>query len=97
MKKKNPMPQMKNYLKFTSLEKQAKQTKSGLKNISLPIEAMEESVKISNKARLNYSVYFKDGSLLETSVEEVQISMGCLACKKEFWKIPTYISKCGAK
>ena len=31
----------KNYLKFTSLKKQVKQTKSGLK-YPLPIEAMEE-------------------------------------------------------
>ena len=59
-----------NYLKFTSLEKQAKKTKSGLKYI-ITYRGNGRAVKISNKARLNYSVYFKDGSLLETSVEEV--------------------------
>ena len=71
-----------NYLKFTSLEKQAKQTKSGLKYI-ITYRGNGRAVKITNKARLNYSVYFKDGSLLETSVEEVANFNGVLSMRKK--------------
>ena len=60
----------KNYLKFNSLEKRTKQTKSGLKYI-ITFKGNGRAVKVTNKARINYSVYFKDGTLLETSVEEV--------------------------
>ena len=60
----------KNYLKFNSLEKRTEQTKSGLKYI-ITFKGNGRAVKVTNKARINYSVYFKDGTLLETSVEEV--------------------------
>ena len=60
----------KNYLKFNSLEKRTEQTKSGLKYI-ITSKGNGRAVKVTNKARINYSVYFKDGTLLETSVEEV--------------------------
>ena len=71
-----------NYLKFTSLEKQAKQTKSGLKYI-ITYRGNGRAVKITNKARLNYSVYFKDGSLLETSVEEVANFNGVFSVQRK--------------
>ena len=57
-----------------------------------PLEALEiiESfllislaVKTTNKARLNYSVYFKDGSLLETSVEEVANFNGVFSMQRK--------------
>ena len=60
----------KNYLKFNSLKKRTEQTKSGLKYI-ITFKGNGRAVKVTNKARINYSVYFKDGTLLETSVEEV--------------------------
>jgi len=72
----------KNYLKFTSLEKQTTQTKSGLKYI-ITFRGNGKAVKVTNKARLNYSVYFKDGTLLETSVEEVANFNGVFSMQKK--------------
>ena len=72
----------KNYLKFTSLEKQSKKTKSGLKYI-ITSKGDGRAVKVSNKVRLNYSVYFKDGTLLETSVEEVANFNGVFSMQKK--------------
>ena len=82
MKKENPMPQKKNYLKFTSLLKQSTKTKSGLKYI-ITSKGDGRAVKVSNKARLNYSVYFKDGTLLETSVEEVANFNGVFSMQRK--------------
>ena len=72
----------KNYLKFTSLVKQSTKTKSGLKYI-ITSEGDGRAVKVSNKARLNYSVYFKDGTLLETSVEEVANFNGVFSMQRK--------------
>ena len=72
----------KNYLKFSSLEKQSTKTKSGLKYI-ITSEGDGRAVKVSNKARLNYSVYFKDGTLLETSVEEVANFNGVFSIQRK--------------
>ena len=41
------------------------------------------AVKITNKAKINYSVYFKDGSLLETSVEEVANFNGVFSIQRK--------------
>ena len=72
----------KNYLKFTSLVKQSTKTKSGLKYI-ITSKGDGRAVKVSNKARLNYSVYFKDGTLLETSVEEVANFNGVFSMQRK--------------
>jgi len=60
----------KNFIKFSSLEKRSTKTESGLKYFVVS-RGKGKAVKVSNKARLNYSVYFKDGTLLETSIEDV--------------------------
>ncbi|PWH10572.1 peptidylprolyl isomerase [Bacteroidetes bacterium SCGC AAA795-G10] len=72
----------KNYLKFTSLEKRTTQTKSGLKYV-ITFRGHGKAVKVKNKARLNYSVYFKDGTLLETSIEEVANFNGVFSMQKK--------------
>ena len=72
----------KNYLKFTSLEKRTTQTKSGLKYV-ITFRGRGKAVKVKNKARLNYSVYFKDGTLLETSIEEVANFNGVFSMQKK--------------
>jgi len=72
----------KNYLKFNSLEKRSEQTKSGLKYI-ITFKGDGRAVKVTNKARINYSVYFKDGTLLETSVEEVANFNGVFSSQRK--------------
>lgn len=72
----------KNYSKFASLEKRSTKTESGLKYI-ITLRGNGKAVKISNKARLNYSVYFKNGNLLETSIEDVANYNGVFSIQKK--------------
>ena len=59
-----------NVMRFDSLKKKSISTKSGLQYFIIK-KGNGKPVKSTNKAMVHYAVYFKDGTLLETSKEEI--------------------------
>ena len=59
-----------NIRRFESLKKKSKLTKSGLQYFVIK-KGKGKLVKSTNKAKVHYAVYFVDGTLLETSKEEI--------------------------